>query len=119
MTISLKNKTFRKEVIIKNMKLNISQIARDQGVSWPTAKKIALGKTGRKPREFKGVSKLESYKETIDYKLENYQCSAVSLYDLIKDKGYSGSLSLVTKYVKEKKEKLMNPLGASPQSFHD
>ncbi len=25
------------------MKLNISQIARDQGISWATAKKIALG----------------------------------------------------------------------------
>ncbi len=105
-TIQQKNK-FRKEVIVKNMKLNISQIARDQGISWPTAKKIALGQTERKARVFKGVSKLEPYKEIIDYKLETYQCSAVSLYNLIKDKGYTGSQSLVTKYVKQKKEDLL------------
>lgn len=104
MTIIVRNYTNRKEVKVKDMKLNISQIARDQGVSWPTAKKIALGQTQRKPRQFKGVSKLEPYKETIDYKLETYQCSAVSLYNLIKDKGYTGSQSLVTKYVKETKE---------------
>lgn len=107
MTNVLRNNLFRKEVIIKDMKLNISQIARDQGISWPTAKKIALGQTDRKPRVFKGVSKLEPYKETIDYKLETYQCSAVSLYNLIKDKGYVGSRSLVTKYVKDRKENLL------------
>lgn len=107
MTIIVRNYTNRKEVKVKDMKLNISQIARDQGVSWPTAKKIALGQTQRKPRRFKGVSKLEPYKEIIDYKLETYQCSAVSLYSLIKDKGYTGSQSLVTKYVKETKEELL------------
>lgn len=104
MTVVVRNISLRKEVIVKDMKLNISQIARDQGISWPTAKKIALGETDRKTRIFKGVSKLEPYKETIDYKLETYQCSAVALYNLIKDKGYTGSQSLVTKYVKEKKE---------------
>ena len=107
MTIILGSNVFRKEVIIKDMKLNISQIARDQGISWPTARKIALGKTDRKPRVFKGTSKLEPYKDIINYKLETYQCSAVSLYNLIKDKGYTGSNSLVTKYVKEKKEDLL------------
>ena len=104
MTVVVRSTSFRKEVIVKDMKLNISQIARDQGISWPTAKKIALGETDRKTRIFKGTSKLEPYKETIDYKLETYQCSAVALYNLIKDKGYTGSQSLVTKYVKEKKE---------------
>ena len=104
MTVVVRSTSFRKEVIVKDMKLNISQIARNQGISWPTAKKIALGETDRKTRIFKGTSKLEPYKETIDYKLETYQCSAVALYNLIKDKGYTGSQSLVTKYVKEKKE---------------
>lgn len=104
MTVVVRNISLRKEVIVKDMKLNISQIAKDQGISWPTAKKIALCETDRKTRIFKGVSKLEPYKETIDYKLETYQCSAVALYNLIKDKGYTGSQSLVTKYVKEKKE---------------
>lgn len=107
MTVVVRNTSFRKEVIVKDMKLNISQIARDQGISWPTAKKLALGETIRKTREFKGISKLEPYKEIIDYKLETYQCSAVSIYNLIKDKGYAGSQSLVTKYVKEKKEELL------------
>lgn len=89
------------------MKLNTSQIARNQSISWPIAKRLALGETIMKTREFKGVSKLELYKEIIDYKLEKYQCSAVSIYNLIKDKGYTGSQSLLTKYVKEKKEELL------------
>ena len=110
MTVVVRSTSFRKEVIVKDMKLNISQIARNQGVSWPTAKKIALGETDRKTRIFKGTSKLEPYKETIDYKLETYQCSAVALYNLIKDKGYTGSQSLVTKYVKEKKEDFLKKL---------
>ena len=96
-----------KEVIIKQMKINVSAYARDNGISWPTAKKRLLGDHERKKREFKGVSKLDPYIEVIDFKLENYRCSAVSLYWLIKEKGYEGSLSLVTKYVAEKKDKLL------------
>ena len=107
MTVVVRSTSFRKEVIVKDMKLNISQIARNQGISWPTAKKIALGETDRKTRIFKGVPKLEPYKETIDYKLETYQCSAVALYNLIKDKGYTGSQSLVIKYVREKKKEFL------------
>lgn len=104
MTINSENDKKRKEVYVKSMKVNISQLARTQGVSWPTARKIVLGITARKPREFKGVSKLEPYKDIIDYKVETYQCSATSIFNLIVEKGYTGSLSLVTKYVKEKKE---------------
>lgn len=96
-----------KEVIVKEVRINVSAYARDNGISWPTAKKRILGNDKRKKREFKGTSKLEPYIQTIDYKLENFRCSAVSIYWLIKEKGYKGSSSLVTKYVQKKKENLL------------
>lgn len=97
----------RKEVLVKGMKINITQLSRDQGVCWATAKKIATGNTKRKEREFKGTYILEPYIEIIDYKLENYQCTAASLYHFIKDKGYTGSQSTVSKYVSDKKKELL------------
>ena len=33
MTVVVRNTSFRKEMIVKDMKLNISQIARNQGIS--------------------------------------------------------------------------------------
>lgn len=97
----------KKEVIVKEVTINISAYARDNGISWSTAKKRISGNDKRKKRQFKGESKLEAFAQIIDFKLENYRCSAVSLYYLIKEKGYEGSLSLVTKYVQKKKEKLV------------
>lgn len=44
-TLSVNNK---KEVKIKGMKINIFEVARDNGVCWATAKKIVTGKTKRK-----------------------------------------------------------------------
>ena len=96
-----------KEAIVKEVKVNISAYARDNGISWSTAKKRILGNDMRKKRPFKGESKLDAFVQIIDFKLENYRCSAVSLYYLIKEKGYTGSLSLLTKYVQNKKEKLL------------
>jgi len=53
----------KKEMKIKGVKLNISAIAKDYGVCWSTAKKMALCKTERKKREFKGELKLLKYQE--------------------------------------------------------
>lgn len=103
-TLSFNNK---KEVKIKGMKINISEVARDNGVCWATAKKIVTGNTKRKKRIFKGQSKLSNYTDLIDHKLENYRCSAQAVYDLIKEKGYEGSYSLVSKYVNKEKDKLL------------
>ena len=97
----------KKEMKIKGVKLNISAIAKDYGVCWSTAKKMALCKTERKKREFKGELKLLKYQEIINNKLENYRCSAISIYGFLKEKGYDGSYSLVSKYVKSKKGDLL------------
>ena len=92
------------EVCVKGLKVNIRQYAIDNGICWTTAKKRLEGKCSRKPRIFKGKGKLDSFKDVIDFKVENWNCSATSIFWLIKDKGFTGSLSLVIKYVKKKKD---------------
>ena len=92
------------EVCVKGLKVNIRQYAIDNGICWTTAKKRLEGKCSRKPRVFKGKGKLDSFKDVIDFKVENWNCSATSIFWLIKDKGFTGSLSLVIKYVKKKKD---------------
>ena len=88
------------------MKLNISEYARNNGVCWITAKKMA-NNVPRKKRNINKPSKLSDYADIIVNKLENYACSATSIYYFIKDKGYSGSKSLVTKYVQTLKVTLL------------
>lgn len=94
------------ETEVKGIKLNVSKYAKENNISWSTAKKILTGNNVRKKRVVKKESKLAPYYDIIEYKLLNYFCSATSIYYFIKDKGYSGSKSLVIKYVKNLKKVL-------------
>lgn len=100
----LSEKTIETEV--KGIKLNISGYARENNISWATAKKILNGNTARKKRVTKKESKLAPYYEIIEYKLLNYFCSATAIYYFIREKGYDGSKSLVIKHVKKLKKLL-------------
>lgn len=91
---------------VKGVKLNISEYARSNGISWSTAKK-KINDVPRKKRTATKPSKLVEFIDTITYKLENYSCSATSIYFFIKDRGYTGSLSLVIKTVKKLKKSLL------------
>jgi len=93
----------RKEV--KGIQVNISEYARANGISWNTAKRRLMG-TPRKKRVANSPSKLDEFMDVIVNKLENYACSATSIYYFIKEKGYTGSKSLVIKKVKELKVQL-------------
>mgnify|MGYP003305027659 CR=1 FL=1 len=95
------------ETEVKGIKLNISGYARDNNVSWSTAKKILTGNNSRKKRVSKKESKLAPYYDIIEYKLLNFNCSATSIFYFIKEKGYDGSLSLVIKHVKKTKKDLL------------
>ena len=99
-----KSKVKRKEV--KGVNINISEYARNNGVSWATAKKM-INNVGRKKRTTSKSSKLSEFMDIIVNKLENYACSATSIYWFIKDKGYTGSKSLVIKQVQKIKKNLL------------
>ena len=70
----------RKEV----MKINISEYARLNNISWSTAKRRLQGKLPniRKKRS----SCLDPFIEIIKEKRDRYLCSAKSIYDFIKSK---------------------------------
>lgn len=89
--------------------VNKSEMARRYGCSWKTVdRKINPRKYERPKKPRKYTSKLEPYKELIKNKLDNYCCSAKSIYLLLKDKyEYNGSYSLVNKFVASyKKEEI-------------
>lgn len=103
----MKNTIFkRKRKEVKGVKLNISEYARNNGVCWSTAKKMVNNVT-RKKRVSKKPSKLSEFMDIIINKLENYACSATSIYLFIKEKGYKGSKSLVIKEVQKIKKTLL------------
>ena len=91
----------------KGVKINISAYARDHGISWNTARRIILG-IKPKHRTYSRSVLTDEFIQIIDNKVKNYQCSAVSLFYFIKEKGYTGSLSTVSKYIKNLKTDLIN-----------
>ena len=89
--------------------VNKSEIARRLGCSWKTVdRKINPHKYTKEKTMRKYTSKLEQYKELIITKLDIYCCSAKSIYCLLKNEyGYTGSYSLVNKFVaKHKKDQI-------------
>lgn len=86
--------------------LNKSEIARRLGCSWKTVdRKVNPLKYTKDKKQRTYTSKLDSYKKIILTKVEKYCCSAKSIYILLKnDYGYTGSYSLVRKYVAEHKK---------------
>lgn len=92
---------------VKGVKVNVSEYARQNNISWNTAKKYISGKPKRKKRTSKKESKLHNYIEILEHKLTEYHCSATALYYFINEKGYTGSKSLVIKKVKTLKKDLL------------
>ena len=91
---------------VKGVNLNVSEYARNNGVCWATAKKM-INNVPRKKRNTNKSSKLSDFIDIIINKLENYTCTATSIYYFIKEKGYEGSKSLVIKYVQKLKKSLL------------
>ncbi|MCT8975323.1 IS21 family transposase, partial [Clostridium sp. CX1] len=78
-------------------------------IDWRTAKKYATseGKPKYTLREPK-PSKLDDFKPMINSLLEEAPYTAVRIYEIILENGYTGKLGIVKKYVKSIKRKLNN-----------
>lgn len=96
-----------KETEVKGIDINISAYARENNISWQTAKKRLAGNYSRKKRISKKGTKLAPFFDIIEYKLMNYHCTATAIYHFIKEKGYTGSKSLVVKHVQGLKNSLL------------
>lgn len=94
----------RKYNCMDEIKPNITEVARKLNCNWRTAKKyIKNDKFEYKTREKIG-SKVDAYKDLIKDKYTKYNATAMSIYKLLKTKGYEGGYSLVRDYVKSIKE---------------
>ena len=66
--------------------------------------KIANGELKPKERTHTYKSKLDDYKEIIINKVDNYGCTAMSVYKFIQKKGYTGKYSIVADFVSKHKD---------------
>ena len=66
--------------------------------------KISTGELVPKERTHSYKSKLDDYKELIINKVDNYGCTAMSVFKLIQKKGYTGKYSIVADFVAKHKD---------------
>lgn len=97
-----------KKHMIDGIKPNYTALAEQYGCDYRTVKAAyeeAL--QGNKPKTRRTYpSKLDSFKQIIDIKLED-QCTAKSIFKFIQKKGFDGSYSLVRDYCRGvKKERI-------------
>jgi len=80
--------------------ISISQVARENGINWRTAKKYMQSP---RPPKYKTrcqkTGKLDPFKDYIKEMLEDYPYSAKRIMEKIKKKGYTGSYTLVKDFV--------------------
>lgn len=66
--------------------------------------RISTGELVPKERTHSYKSKLDDYKELIINKVDNYGCTAMSVFKLIQKKGYTGKYSIVADFVAKHKD---------------
>ena len=86
---------------VKEM-VNKSEIARRFGCSYNTVTKY-LNKEEKVKTKRVYTSKLDKFKGIIIDKVDNYGANGRGIYNFIKDKGYTGSYGIVSKFIKEYK----------------
>lgn len=98
---------FKQKELDNEIKPNYAKIAREHGCDWRTVKKYYLNK-GSLPikNDIKFTpSKLDPYKQIILEKFDN-GVPATGIYMFInKEKGYKGSYSLITKFLRKEQRK--------------
>ena len=83
--------------------VNKSEIARRYGCAYNTVQKYMDNKAKESSkREY--TSKLDSFKGIIIDKVDNYGANGRGIYNFIKEKGYTGSYGIVSKFIKEYKK---------------
>lgn len=104
----------RKEIIkqlerIKAMgiKINYSSLARQMNCDPRTIKNYANGSTKEKRKKVIKESKLDNFKTIIEDKVDTCCATAISIFNFIHKKGYTGKYGLVKKYIRDyKKEQI-------------
>ena len=107
----------RKDITIEKLilggeKMNKSELSRQYGCCWRTIDKRLNPDKYKKEKVIRIYkSKLDSYKNIIDEKIENNNIPATGIYFLLKTKyGYEGKYGIVNKYVSSKKEIIISNL---------
>lgn len=107
----------RKDITIEKLilggeKMNKSELSRQYGCCWRTIDKRLNPDKYKKEKVIRIYkSKLDSYKNIIDKKIENNNIPATGIYFLLKTKyGYEGKYGIVNKYVSSKKEIIISNL---------
>ena len=85
-----------------DVKVNISETAKQLGCDWRTAKKYLESdnlQNNNQTRK-KKKTKIDNFKDIIKDKFLNCNATGYSIYLFIKDKGYSGSYTTVQNYIR-------------------
>ena len=100
------------KIMLGGERMNKSVLARRYGCCWRTIDRRLNPekyKTKSKKRFYK--SKLDSFKNIIDEKIENNNIPSTGIYFLLKNKYcYKGKYGIVNKYVSSKKKKIIKDL---------
>ena len=91
---------------VKNL-INKSEVARRFNCSINTVNKY-LKKQEDKEIKREYTSKLDNFKGIIIEKVDDYSANGRAVFNFIKDKGYTGSYGIVSKFIKEHKQEEKN-----------
>jgi transposase len=95
-------------IMLMDIKINYSSLAKQYNCDPRTVKNYVTGKTQLKRKKVVKKSKLEDFKSIIADKVDNYNTTALSVFQFIQKKGYTGKYGLVKNYVKSHKKDQMN-----------
>lgn len=84
--------------------INKSELARRFGCSINTVNKYLEIQNINEKEKRKYSSKLDNYKGIIIEKVDYFSANGRSIYNFIKEKGYTGSYGIVSKFIKEHKK---------------
>ena len=91
---------------VKNL-INKSEIARRFNCSINTVNKyLNIQENNKTPRKYS--SKLDDFKGIVIEKVDDYSANGRSIFNFIKDKGFTGSYGTVSKFIKEHKQEEQN-----------
>ena len=89
---------------VKKM-INKSELARRFGCSINTVNKYLEIQNINEKKKRKYSSKLDNYKGIIIEKVDYFSANERSIYNFIKEKWYTGSYGIVSKFIKEHKKR--------------
>lgn len=105
----------RKDILneIQNLKevkkmINKTELARRFGCSINTVNRYMKIQNTNTKLERKCTSKLDEYKGIIIEKVDDFCANGISIYNFIKERGYTGSYGIVSKFIKEHKQEEQN-----------